>query len=733
VIESEKNESKSIKTKYLREDHIESRTYQLEIAKDCASKNSLVVLPTGLGKTIIGVYVAALTLEKFPPKRKILVLAPTRPLINQHYDSFKNLMTILEEHFVVLTGKTPADKRIELFENHQIIFYTPQTLRNDLVNLKYSLESTCLIIFDEAHHATGDYAYTLIADKFVEQNPEGIILGLTASPGASKEKIRILCENLHIPLENIHTRTRKDMDVKTYLKPMDIYKIGVNLTELMEEAYSAVQILLEERLQYLSQLNFISEKSDKLYTKIIRKDLLKLNGELARLIKGDGDKTGVYSALSVNAQGLILFHMLELIEQQGLDVLLIYLTKMKADARKKNSSKALKILARDQRLNQIYIELRKNEEYSPEMLIHPKYYSLESLLVQEFENNPSSRVLVFVKLRDSVKNIVYKLKASEHREIKPTRFVGQATKSKDDKGLSQKQQLEILEQFKGGRYNVLVSTNVGEEGLDIAECDLVVFYDVVASEIRFIQRKGRTARHREGKVIILYCKDTHDEIYMHIALTKLKKMNVNLKGENQLQTAYSSYSQQNPDAPLIKELQDTRTNDEENHSEKPLKSKNFKQQEGIQSSLSSYSQDTQIINNAMKPQPDVKINVSFPVKFGLRKKFLKDRIPFEIVKSILDLTLFDKVLIQVIDPQQFDGDSLLKKYSLLSKKFKLIVSVFDFVDLEEEFESEEKLLKQKIKEWGEYNKLQAISIDLSEELYFIIKNIYLHIKNEGDL
>lgn len=733
MIESEKNESKSIKTKYLREDHIESRTYQLEIAKDCASKNSLVVLPTGLGKTIIGVYVAALTLEKFPPKRKILVLAPTRPLINQHYDSFKNLMTILEEHFVVLTGKTPADKRIELFENHQIIFYTPQTLRNDLVNLKYSLESTCLIIFDEAHHATGDYAYTLIADKFVEQNPEGIILGLTASPGASKEKIRILCENLHIPLENIHTRTRKDMDVKTYLKPMDIYKIGVNLTELMEEAYSAVQILLEERLQYLSQLNFISEKSDKLYTKIIRKDLLKLNGELARLIKGDGDKTGVYSALSVNAQGLILFHMLELIEQQGLDVLLIYLTKMKADARKKNSSKALKILARDQRLNQIYIELRKNEEYSPEMLIHPKYYSLESLLVQEFENNPSSRVLVFVKLRDSVKNIVYKLKASEHREIKPTRFVGQATKSKDDKGLSQKQQLEILEQFKGGRYNVLVSTNVGEEGLDIAECDLVVFYDVVASEIRFIQRKGRTARHREGKVIILYCKDTHDEIYMHIALTKLKKMNVNLKGENQLQTAYSSYSQQNPDAPLIKELQDTRTNDEENHSEKPLKSKNFKQQEGIQSSLSSYSQDTQIINNAMKPQPDVKINVSFPVKFGLRKKFLKDRIPFEIVKSILDLTLFDKVLIQVIDPQQFDGDSLLKKYSLLSKKFKLIVSVFDFVDLEEEFESEEKLLKQKIKEWGEYNKLQAISIDLSEELYFIIKNIYLHIKNEGDL
>jgi len=554
VIESEKKDKVMINNAYLKEKSIERREYQLKIARACSSKNSLVVLPTGLGKTIIGVFVAALTLEKFPEKSKIIVLAPTRPLINQHYESFVNFMSIPEKEFIVLTGKTPADNRMELFENHQIIFYTPQTLRNDLVNLKYSLERTCLVIFDEAHHASGDYAYTLIADKFVEQNPDGIILGLTASPGASREKIRALCENLHVPIENIHTRTRKDADVKTYLKPMDVYKIGVNLTELMADAYYAVQILLEERLQYLSQLNFINAKSDKLYTKIIRKDLLKLNGELTRLVNGDGDKTGVYSALSVNAQGLILYHMLELIEQQGLDVLLIYLTKMKAKARKKNSSKALKILARDHRLNQIFIELKKNEDFYPKKLIHPKYYALESSLIQEFENNPGSRVLVFVKLRDSVKSIVHKLKTSKNNTIKPSRFVGQATKSQDDKGLSQKQQLEILEQFKQGQYNVLVSTNVGEEGLDIAECDLVVFYDVVASEIRFIQRKGRTARHREGKVIILYCKGTHDEIYMHIALTKLKKMNVNLKGERQLHNAYSNTPNQIPETPIIQEL-----------------------------------------------------------------------------------------------------------------------------------------------------------------------------------
>jgi superfamily II DNA/RNA helicase len=477
-----------------------------------------------------------------------------------------------------------------------------------------------------------------------------------------------------------------------------------------------------------------------LHTKIIRKDLLKLNGELTRIINSDGDKTGAYSALSVNAQGLILFHMLELIEQQGLDVLLIYLTKMKAKARKKNSSKALKILARDHRLNQIFIELKKNEDFSPEKLVHPKYYTLESLLTQEFENNSNSRVLVFVKLRDSVKNIVNKLEAKESSVIRSSRFVGQATKSQDDKGLSQKKQLEILEQFKQGNYNVLVSTNVGEEGLDIAECDLVVFYDVVASEIRFIQRKGRTARHREGKVIILYCKGTHDEVYMHIALTKLKKMNVNLKGEKQLQTSYFRDKRPYQEIPKIQELQENVIKNSapvlpniEKSSEKLFKTNRKMSVKRVQSNIFSFSQDQQTKHELKLPPPEVKINLSFPVKFGLRKKFQKDRISFEIVKSILDLTLFDKILVQVFNPRIFDGDSILKKNALLSKKYRLIISAFDFVDFVEKFEGEERLLKQKIEEWSEGAKHQAISIDLSEELYFILKNIYLHVKNEGEL
>lgn len=254
---------------------IQQREYQINIAIQCVGKNSLVVLPTGLGKTLIAVYVAAKTLELYPDDSKVIILAPTRPLITQHYDSFRSFLIIPEEQFAVLTGKTPPSQREDLFKTNRLLFYTPQTLRNDIVSKRYSLKSVCLIIFDEAHHSSGDYPYPMISDEYTEQNPDGNILGLTASPGASKDKIKELCKTLHIDPKNIHTRTRKDEDVKEYLQPLNLFKIGVNLTELMSNAYLAIQQLLEERLQYLSQYGFLEVKEKKLFNQIFTNDLIK--------------------------------------------------------------------------------------------------------------------------------------------------------------------------------------------------------------------------------------------------------------------------------------------------------------------------------------------------------------------------------------------------------------------------------------------------------------------------
>lgn len=683
---------------------LEIRKYQTEIANKCILKNSLVVLPTGLGKTIIAVLVASRILQTYPPQSKIIVLAPTRPLINQHYDTFMKFLTLPEDTFVVLTGKVNPQDRAEIFNNSQIIFYTPQTLRNDLIHNKYTLETTALIIFDEAHHASGDYPYTMIAEKFVEQNPDGTILGLTASPGASKQKINMLCKNLFISQENIHIRTRKDRDVKTYLKPMDVYKIGVNLTELMSHAYELLNSVLEERLQYLSQLNFLEIKGEPLYAHIIRKDLLRLNSELIAALK-NGDTIGVYSALSINAQGLILFHMQELIEQQGLDVLLHYLEKMYKDAKKKNSSKAVRVLTGDYRLNQLFLELKKNHDFTPDNLIHPKYQVLVKVILDELRTNPISRILVFVKLRDSVKNIVNKLK--DTNGIHAVRFVGQATKSTDDKGLSQKQQIEILDQFREGEYNVLVSTNVGEEGLDIAECDLVIFYDVVASEIRLIQRKGRTARHRQGRVIILYCKNTHDEIYLRIALNKLKRMNFTLRQPTQEREHYEFPL---VDIESVSEMKSTELVPRE------IRRENTRQR---QSNLRAFLHPKE---EGIK-DAEVKISSHLSMKYGLRKQLEQNYLHYEITDSDLHIILLNKVLIQIYPPDKIADPTFISELNDFQELCELLIIVFDFITFKEELEGEKRVLRERLIRFGKDNQLHVICIDNEEELSFIVKNI----------
>jgi ERCC4-related helicase len=707
----------------LNDSGLEYREYQKKIAQQCILKNSLVVLPTGLGKTIIALYVAIHTLQKYPKENKIIILAPTRPLINQHYEVFQKNLSIPEDLFEVLTGKIPPTKRMDLFHENRILFYTPQTLRNDLVNKKYSLEEVSLVVFDEAHHASGEFPYTLIADTYMEQNPDGTILALTASPGASKDKIKELCNALHIPTENIHTRTREDEDVKVYLKPMDVYKIGVDMTLIMKESYDIISKLLEERLQYLSEFNFLEKEAEVLLDKIFRKDLLKLNSELLSLLKQEGDKTGIYTALSINAQALILFHMMELVEQQGLDVLLIYLEGLNSTARKSSSSKAVRILTSDHRLQRLYLELKKHQELTPDNLTHPKYELLKSILLKEIEKNLDARILVFVKLRDSVKNIAHKLK--EHSMILVARFVGQANKSSSDKGLSQKKQLEILNKFKNGQLNTLISTNVGEEGIDITECDLVIFYDVVVSETRFIQRRGRTARHRKGKVIILYCKGTKDEIYLRIALMRLKKMNINLRSND--------FKEKNTKLPVVPSKRESTQNGTIGTNLSNTTQKKFSSSKTNQATLQKFlitPVEEEILTQEI---PDIQLSKYLPVKYGLRAKLKEDNIPFHISSQKNHVVLFNHILIHIYQPYDFSDElssSVIQRISVLMRKYELVLNIVDFVDYHESYRGEENLLKLKLKELGNSHKIKLILIDNTEELYFIVKNLYISNKNK---
>ncbi len=709
---SSKDNNVKFNSSYLTEGKIESREFQINIAEKCLNKDSLVVIPTGMGKTVIAALIAAKTLEIFPLNSKIIMLAPTRPLIVQHYNKFVEYLKLPIEKQKILTGRVVPEKRSKFFEDNQILFYTPQTLRNDLVNQKYDLKRVCLIIFDEAHHATGDYAYITIAEKFKDQNPDGFVLALTASPGATKKKITQLCKNLRIPInkDNIHIRDREDEDVKKYIKPMSIYKVGAELSPLMEAVFNGFKNCLNQRLKYLSQTNYLNIHGDNLYEKVIRKDLIRLSQTLQTIINGDGDKTGAFAATSINAQAMILFHMIELVEQQGLDVLLEYLDKLHTDSKKKTSSKAVQRLAIDSQLNLIYKKLNEERKISSNNLVHPKFSLLVKVINDELDYNPKSRILVFVKLRDSVRIISERFESYDR--IKPARFVGQAHKSKKDKGLSQKKQIEILDQFKSGKFNVLVSTNVGEEGLDIAECDLVVFYDIVTSEIRMIQRRGRTARHREGKVIILYTSNTNDETYLRIAMAKLKKMRINLKNPEELEKYY---------------LEDVNKEEKESNT-KSKEVGTYQKQYDLSVFIDNVRKKEFVEKLKCRKEQKIDIILSNKVsmKYGVRKNLKENNIRFQVRNSKFHIVMFNKVLIQIYKPKDMDLEKIYKEYLEFEEQFELVLIIYDFIDfgLYESYEGEMRFLKNKILDFNENHEIEIISIHNSEELSFIIKDVY---------
>ena len=215
--------------------------------------------------------------------------------------------------------------------------------------------------------------------------------------------------------------------------------------------------------------------------------------------------------------------MSELLETQGINALKDYLEKNEEKIKNNTANKSLKELFVDKNFRKVK---QLTYEIQAQGVVHPKLEKLREILTTQLQANSESRILVFAHFRDSVNNIVRYLK--EDSIIKPHKFIGQAHKG-SDKGLTQKEQIRLLEDFKEGTYNTLIGTSVAEEGLDIAECDLVVFYDVVPSAIRSIQRRGRTGRKKEGNVLILMAEGTRDEGYYWAERAKERSMRESLK------------------------------------------------------------------------------------------------------------------------------------------------------------------------------------------------------------
>jgi Fanconi anemia group M protein len=457
----------------------------------------LVVLPTGLGKTIIAALLAAEALRR--SDGKVLVLAPTRPLVQQHADSFGRWLTPLR--FARFTGTVKRPIREGAWETADVVFATPEIVVNDLAANRYGLSEVMVVVFDEAHHAVGKYAYVPLAARYRTDRPEGgRVLGLTASPGGKDERIEEVVANLGV--RRIEARSREDDGVREFVQPVEIDYRWVDLPPESQRIRGLLETAAHATARKLQKMGYLRKKP---IGSISVKDLIALRAEI---FARPGPMVRRFGPLFHQLVLLHLHHAQERLETQGLAPFVQYLDRLAS--KEKPSRGDLAVL----KLPEVVTARQEAEEFlrTTRESSHPKLDALVEVvretLARPREHPP--RILVFAQYRDTIQTIQSIL---ELQGWTTGRFVGQATRDAEDKGMNQKEQGRILAGFREGRFPILVASSVAEEGLDVPDVDLVVFFESVPSEIRAIQRRGRTGRSSLGRVTVLLTRETRDVRY----------------------------------------------------------------------------------------------------------------------------------------------------------------------------------------------------------------------------
>jgi len=481
--------------------NVQQRDYQLLAAASALQHNTLVVMPTALGKTFVAALMAAHYLATQPSK-KILFLAPTKPLVDQQAQRMRDVLQVEPNSVVCVTGDVSPTERQALYQTAKIIAGTPQTVEHDVLARKLVLSDFSLVVFDEAHRAVGEYAYVFLGE--MTRATPARILGLTASPSSQKEKIQLICDNLGI--QHLEIKHESDPSVSAYSQPVKLDFLFVDLPEEFRTLQNLLRQMTSETLSELKELGF-AESADT--SKVNKRDLLSMRAKITAALAQKN--VAGYKAASLNARVMNLSHALDLLESQGVDALHSFLAGLKE---RKTQSKAIAGLVADFRITKLSIQC---DELLSRGVVHPKIEKLKRLVGDSVARGKT--LIVFAHFRDTAQRLSEEL--SRLPGVNARMLVGRA-------GMSQKKQKALLDDFRAKAFNVLVCTSVGEEGLDIEAVDTVIFYEAVPSEIRAIQRRGRAGRVRAGNAIVLLAKNTKDEAFFWISRRKERQMHETL-------------------------------------------------------------------------------------------------------------------------------------------------------------------------------------------------------------
>lgn len=477
-----------VKHTLIKDEKIGYREYQKKISEIGLRESSLIALPTAAGKTIIAAMIAAERLNSYGGK--ILFLAPNKPLVTQQAEEFHRVLDLFEEDIVELTGEVRPDDREKIWNSGdaRILFATPQVIENDILSKRVDLTDITQIIFDECHRATGDYAYTFIAEEYnkVQSGDERLITGLSASPGSSEQDILQLCKTLGVT--NVEIFSADHELLKDHVTTPDITPRKVDIDEEIHDMRDLLQEACKNCYKKLKREGYL----DSARKSLSFGELQQARGNIKKDL--DKGKSEAYEAMSIHAEAMKLYQAVKIVDTQGVSALVKYLDRQFEEAKDSDASKAVQRMCRRDKVQKAYDQAKSYDK------LHPKKTVLRTYLIDTVIDD--GQMILFTEYTDTAEDLVQFI--NSHDGINAKKFVGQQE-------MSQKEQQNILDQFREGEFDVLVATSVGEEGLDIPAASMVVFHEPVGSSLRTIQRRGRTARKGKGEVIILIGKGTRDE------------------------------------------------------------------------------------------------------------------------------------------------------------------------------------------------------------------------------
>ncbi|KAK7905064.1 hypothetical protein WMY93_017671 [Mugilogobius chulae] len=475
------------------------REYQLKISEAALFQNTLVCLPTGLGKTFIA-SVVMYNFYRWYPSGKIVFMAPTKPLVAQQIEACYKVMGIPQVHMAELTGSTAAKQRQEVWRTKRVFFLTPQVMVNDLSRDTCPAQQVKCVVIDEAHKALGNHAYCQVIRQLGSQNKKFRILALSATPGGDTKSVQSVISNLLI--SHIELRSEESPDIQAHSHQRSVEKMVVPLGEILSAYQMRYLEVLEKFMSRLVQNRVMGHKDLRTLSKyqlILARDQFRKNpppnikGPQQGMLEGD-------FALCIS-----LYHGYELLMQMGLRSLFFYVQGIMDGSRE--MSRARNELQRTPTFMDLYKEMEVMFLKPPAgpddsfVYSHPKLEKLEEVVLQHFkqwsETNTglagtvTTRVMIFSSFRESVQEIAAML--NRHAPlIRVMTFMGQASAGKGVKGFTQKEQLEVVQRFRQGGFNTLYP---------------------LKNPIRLVQRMGRTGRKRQGRIVVILAEGREERTY----------------------------------------------------------------------------------------------------------------------------------------------------------------------------------------------------------------------------